>query len=353
MGRWWDDLIKPVTMAELIEGGYLSKFRVFAPTHPDLTGVKTKAGDYVESQLSAAMNRPELTADIVTTWLARAENRPTLCFAVDRKHAAALHDRFTEAGVASAYVDAFTPREERDRIGRALATGEIKIAVNIGTLTTGIDWDIRCISLCRPTKSESLFVQIIGRGLRTADGKDHCLILDHSDTHLRLGMVTDIDHDELDDGRPRKKSEAKEREDDLPLPKECTCCGCLIPAQVKHCQNCGAELKLPTVQEADGELSELVPTGPRKFRRKAGEPVGEAIRRMGEEAVYAQLRGICEEYGRKQGWVFFKFIDLFGHKPPFRFQSLPPVEPSSLIRSWERSQRIAWSHRKDRSEVAA
>jgi DNA repair protein RadD len=45
-----------------------------------------------------------------------------------------------------------------------------------------------------------LFVQIIGRGLRTADGKDDCLILDHTDTHLRLGFVTDIIHHTLDGG---------------------------------------------------------------------------------------------------------------------------------------------------------
>ncbi len=54
--------------------------------------------------------------------------------------------------------------------------------------------------LARPTKSEILYTQIIGRGLRTADGKDHCLILDHSDTTLRLGFVTDIHHTTLDDG---------------------------------------------------------------------------------------------------------------------------------------------------------
>ena len=59
---------------------------------------------------------------------------------------------------------------------------------------------MRCIILARPTKSEMLFVQMIGRGLRTADGKADCLILDHSDNHLRLGFVTDIHHDKLDDG---------------------------------------------------------------------------------------------------------------------------------------------------------
>lgn len=62
---------------------------------------------------------------------------------------------------------------------------------SVGCLTTGVDLDVRCIVLARPTKSEMLFVQIIGRGLRRAPGKVDCLILDHSDTHSRLGFVTD------------------------------------------------------------------------------------------------------------------------------------------------------------------
>lgn len=175
LGLLFDGLIKSSSLAEMIEGGYLSPFRVFAPSHPDLTGVKTVAGDYHEGQLSERMSKATLVANVVSTWMAKASDRPTLCFAVDRAHARALHEEFTRAGVPAAYVDAETSREERAEIGAALARGEIKVAVNIGTLTTGVDWDVRCISLCRPTKSESLFVQIIGRGLRTADGKSDCL----------------------------------------------------------------------------------------------------------------------------------------------------------------------------------
>jgi DNA repair protein RadD len=70
-------------------------------------------------------------------------------------------------------------------------------------------------------------VQIIGRALRKAPGKDHALILDHSDTTQRLGFVTDIHHDSLDDGsKDAKKLEAAESKK-TPLPKECKKCGCL------------------------------------------------------------------------------------------------------------------------------
>ena len=62
--------------------------------------------------------------------------------------------------------------DERKRIAERLALGQVKVICNVATMTTGIDLDVRCIILARPTKSEILFVQIVGRGLRTAPGKE-------------------------------------------------------------------------------------------------------------------------------------------------------------------------------------
>ena len=118
-----------------------------------------------------------------------------MLFAVDCAHAQALQERFNEAGIACGYQDAHTSSADRAAIKRAFHNGDLKVVANIGTLTTGVDWDVRCLQLARPTKSEMLFVQIIGRCLRTADGKDNALILDHTDTTARLGMVTEIHHE--------------------------------------------------------------------------------------------------------------------------------------------------------------
>ena len=136
LGIRYDQLIKSIPLADLIQGGYLSPFRVFAPSKPDLDGVRTVAGDYHEGDLAERVNKAELVADIVATWRARAEGRPTLCFATGRAHAKAIHDRFAEAGVPAAYVDANTPREGREQIGKRLAAGDVRVVCNIGTLTT-------------------------------------------------------------------------------------------------------------------------------------------------------------------------------------------------------------------------
>ena len=192
LGKYFDSLLVAATTQELIDKGLLSKFRVFATGHPDLTGVSTVAGDYHEGELSAAMMRGSLVADIVKTWKARWGKDKTFIFGVDCAHAQALQARFNEAGVKCAYQDATDHQSSRAEIKRQFHAGEIQAVANVGTLTIGVDWDVRCLVLARPTQSEMLYVQIIGRALRNAPPgtppKDYAMILDHSDTTERLGL---------------------------------------------------------------------------------------------------------------------------------------------------------------------
>lgn len=335
LGKRFDRLIIGATTRELIDAGYLSDFRVFAPSHPDLTGVRTVRGDYDSDGLSEAMSAGTLTADIVTTWLERAEGRPTLVFAVDRAHAAKLEAEFRARGVATGYVDGFTDKPDRERVRRQFESGEIKVVCNVGVLTTGVDWDVRCIVLARPTKSEMLFVQIVGRGLRTAPGKDDCLILDHSDTTLRLGFVTDIHHEDLDDGERR---DAAVRKAEPPKPKDCPSCHRVRPPGVAVCPSCGFKPapKASTVETAEGELIEL--DGRRKkLNRDATWP---------EKAAWiAQVRAAALLKGKGAGWVSQQYKTKFGVWPNDpRVSAVPAaggVGPE--VAGWLKSRAIAYA----------
>lgn len=335
LGRDYDDLIIAATTQDLIDAEFLSPFRVFAPTRPDLSGVRTVAGDFHEGDLSDAMQAGTITADVVSTWLQIGENRPTLCFAVDRAHAAALKGQFEAAGVATGYIDAYTPPEERDAIRLAFASGQIQVVCNVGVLTTGVDWDVRCIILARPTKSEILYTQIIGRGLRTADGKADCLILDHSDTTLRLGFVTDIQHTRLDDGegKGKRKVEAKK-----PEPKECGQCHFVRPAKVHACPSCGfAPARQDAVEVVEGDLVEMSAARLARENRMAGWP--EKVDFIRQLRAYAQL------HGHKSGWVAHKYKAKFGVWPndPRVNHAAPADHVSPAITSWIRSQNIRWA----------
>jgi DNA repair protein RadD len=336
LGKLYDDLLIPTTTAELIEKDFLSPFKVYAPSHPDLRGVKTVAGDYHEGQLSEVMSEAKLTADIVKTWLEKGEDRPTLAFCVDRAHAKKLTEQFEAAGVSCGYVDAFTTRLERKEIADKFRSRLYQVVCSVGTLTTGIDWDVRCIILARPTKSEILYVQIIGRGLRTALGKTECLILDHSDSTLRLGFVTDIHHESLDDGSARQ-SGAGQKEKEEPKPKECPACHVLKAPKVHACPNCGfAPAKQPTVETRDGELVEL---------RRCKVDIGT------KQEVYSGLLWIASTRGYKDGWVANQYRQAFGVWPA-RLVDRPMV-PSNQLQSWVTSQQIRYWKGKGSSYAAA
>src|SRR5262245_13227438 len=323
LGAYYERLIIAATTQDLIDQGYLSNFKVFAPAHPDLNNVRTLAGDYQEDDLAAVMNKQPLIANIVETWIKHGASRPTLCFCVDRAHAKHVQKMFLEAGVSAGYIDCETKAEERKQIRNKFASGEYQVVCNVGVLTTGVDWDVRCIILARPTKSEILFVQIIGRGLRPAPGKDHCLILDHSDTTSRLGFVTDIHHNELNDGRTRVATTKGVR-----LPKECPRCACLRPAGTNKCPNCWFEAKpVDKVFVADGELHELNQNEKPTFDKAD---------------VYAQFKGLALERGYKPGFAWYKYKEFFGEEPR-GLAHIEPRLPSKTIRNWVLSKHIAYA----------
>lgn len=330
MGRDWQELIIATTMRELIALGHLCDFRAFAPAHPDLSGVKTVAGDYEIKALGHAMDKGQLVADIVSTWLERGENRPTICFCVNRAHANHIQQQFAQHGVSAAYMDAHTEREDRNAIIARFEAGAVKVICNVGVLTTGFDSDVRCIILARPTKSEMLYVQMIGRGLRPAPGKDHCLILDHSDNTLRLGFVTDIHHDALDDGTPKKKSAAEKKE---PLPKECPRCACLRPPRTPVCPSCGFKAEIVSnVEAVAGDLYELT-------RDKKVKPRDWTMDQKG--LFYAELLLHAHLRGYKSGWAYHAYKHRLGVGPPNTLPSRPAKAIRPETQSWIRSYAIA------------
>jgi superfamily II DNA or RNA helicase len=322
MGKYWEALLIVATTADLMQRGYLSQYDAYGPAKPDLSGVKTLAGDYHEGQLSEIMQDKKITGDAVETWLKHADWQPTLVFCVDRAHANHVYKAYAAAGIESAYIDANTPIEEREEIGRKFNAKKINVVVNIGTLTTGVDWDVRCIQLLRPTKSEMLYIQIFGRGLRTADGKEKLIFLDHTGTVERLGYPEDIVYHELDDGKPKKASEAQDREKKQKLPRPCSACKFMIPAGVYACPKCGFKPeKQTTIEHESGELKPLNAKA-KKFSKED------------KQKFYSMLKGHAVFNSYKPGWVAHKYRERFGGWPKGMDEKaiLPDTETLAYIR---------------------
>jgi DNA repair protein RadD len=311
LGKYYDHLIVAATTADLIRDGYLSPSKAFAPSEPDLSNVRTIRGDFDEEGLAEAMDRPAITGDIVETWHKLGEGRPTFCFCVNRRHAQHVSERFVEAGVAAGYMDGETPREERKAIFDKLRSGEIPIICNVGVLTTGVDIPIvSCLIDAKPTRSRGLFVQTIGRGLRQAEGKKDCLILDHH----------------LDDGMERQNAGQRARERGEPLPKLCEDC-------------CGARMHARTEVEAiDGELVEL------GSRRSSAKTTVED-----RAAFFSELKGHATLRGYDDGWASHKYRERFGvwpNDPRIRCATASP--PSLKTKNWIVSRQIAFAKARER-----
>lgn len=326
LGLVWQDLVIPCTIGGLIEAGLLSQFRVFAPDVPDLSRVKVERGDYAEAQLSELMGEAQLVGNVVATWLTKGENRPTLAFGVDRAHAKQLHVEFERAGVASAYVDGNTDSVERGGIGRRFRSGEIRVICSVRTMTTGVDLPVSCICDCAPTRSASLHVQKIGRGLRVNPGTEDLLVLDHAGNSLRLGLVTDIHRETLDTTKPQEKAPAEAKAEKLPKP----CPKCAVLFTGKTCPGCGHERQpFSSVESADGELVEITGKKPKDVG------MGVKLQRL------AGLLWIAKERGYKPGWAARKYQEWHGVWPANGLHPVP-VPPTLEVSNYVKAAQIRW-----------
>jgi superfamily II DNA or RNA helicase len=348
MGSWFTCFYKASTIQQMIDLGNLSKFVVYAPNHPDLSNVRTVAGDYHEGELSLAMSEKKLVADVVQTWLKLADRRPTLCYCVDRAHAKKVQQQFEAAGVRCGYMDYTTKDAERAQIRRKFHNGDLEVVCNVETLTTGVDWDVRCISICRPTKSDMLFVQIVGRGLRQAPPgtppKDHCLILDHSDNHSRLGFVTDID--ESYTGLHVGKTPTHEnRTEGIRLPKECPKCSYLKMPKTACCPACGfVATVISKIEPEVGELRELKPK-PKKPLRD-----GDVMTQNDKALFFAELKGYAFQHNYKEGWASNKYRERIGTWPANDMKNVGMIAPRPSTAAWIKSRNIAWAKSKAREQ---
>ena len=341
MGSLWNKMIIVSTLGELIEQKYLSPFKYYAPAQPDLSGIKIVAGDYQKDQLADRMSNVELCADIVQTWMKRGEWRPTFCFAVNRKHAAEIQAQFELAGIPAGYVDAYTEVPEREKLIEKLSRGELKIICNVGTMTTGVDAPfVSCIILARPTKSEMLFIQIVGRGLRKAHGKDDCIILDHSNTGLDLGRPDEIFYSEFSTKESAKAAKL-ERQKKEKKPRCCPACQAVVEPKTKVCE-CGFEFK-PSSSDifvTDGDLSELGRNG----------KIAKASINVKQE-WWSSLLWLAEDKGKSRSYALALYKSRFGVWP--RGVEDKKSYPSQTVINYVKSRNIAWAKSRNYAKMHA
>lgn len=348
LGHVYDDMVVGPSIGWMIKHGYLVEPRTFAPTIPDLTGVRIKGNDYDPKELERAMDRRALVGDVVSHWFRLASDRPTIVFASGVKHSIHLRDEFLRQGVTAAHVDGDTSLEERKRIIGDLKEGKVQVVCNYAVFTEGFDEPrLSACILARATKNLGLYLQMAGRILRPAPDKKDSFIIDHSGNVYEHGFVQDERVWVLEEGKALKKTnEERQRDFDEANPITCVECATVYTKQL-ICPNCGhvPEKRGRYVDSRSGDLMEVRYEKRRTAQSRKFSPEQ-------REAWFQSFLAVAEAKGYKNGWAAHKYKKKFKEWPEAWFDETPLPEAIPEVISWVRSQNIRYAKAKERAELA-
>lgn len=319
MGRFFDSIVAPVTVQELIDGGYLVPGEYYGPSAPDLSGIKTVAGDYEKKGLEKVMNQPQIVGDVVQNWLRIAGGMKTMVFAVKVNHSKAIVREFQNCGITAEHLDAHSDDYKREETLKRFRSGETQVLSNVGLYVEGTDIkEIACIVLARPTKSLGLHMQMVGRGARPYPGKDKFIVIDHGGNINRLGFYEDEIAWSLNGKEPGatvKKPRVKERRI-----LNCDNCSCAFTGP--RCPQCGTQIK-DYGKKIDALDAELVKLSKKKEKFTKEQKI----------KWFAMLEYHRRIKGYQPGWAKWKYRERIGCWP-VGLGDVGPIEPDAEVKNW-------------------
>jgi DNA repair protein RadD len=362
LGAAFDCLIMGPSIRTLTAAGVLVPARVFNTpivTDKELRAIPKDAdSDFKPGALGELLSRPKLIGDVVHNWLRIANRKRTLCFAVNKAHGAALLDSFRRQGVAAEMLTDADDEEIREEVLGRLEAGNTSVVINCFLLAYGVDVPaVECIILARPTRSLVMYLQMVGRGLRSAPGKTHCILIDHGHVVETLGLPQTEHAWTLDESRNVNVEALSAHSRKATTEKTRTCAECtalwLTSEHGNSCPECGwvapQRTKAITVQDAD--LEELADAPP------PASPLDERVMRFYREACGWRARRKPELWAEKpksvRWWAWCETRAKFGiadsvRKPSWYWEALPQL-PSAEASGWLQHRLIKWARSKARA----
>lgn len=301
LGDIYDTLVEGKSIGSLIDDGYLSPYKYYAPSVIDMTGVSVKRGDYDKKELEEKLMKSAIYGDVVQSYRQYADGKQTVVYCASRNHSKEVAQAFTDAGYSAVHFDGDTPQKERENIIQRFRDGDITIVCNVDLISVGFDMPaIECAILLRPTQSTALYIQQASRALRKQEGKT-AIILDHVGNYTRHGLPDDEHTWTLDE---RFNGETKHDEDGMLLVRQCENCFAVYETKLGKCPQCGAAVE-PTQEELEIkkeiELKEIKRQEEQERKERVSAYKDETeCRNLEELATYAKLKGY------KPGWTYFQ-----------------------------------------------
>lgn len=245
------------SMKELIKSGHLSDYKYYAPGNVDLDGVHIKAGEYVQSEILARVDKRTITGNAVDHYRKRADHKPAIASCVNIIHSEHVAEEFRTAGYKAIAIHSGLTDIDIHKAINGLRTGIVEVLCQCELLGEGIDIPGATVLIgLRPTNSLVVFLQHIGRVLRKAKGKDRAIVLDHVGNWER--------HDLPDDEREWSLTGKIKKKDDPLKHKRCPDCIQIVPKSTRVCPFCGHQWtetaeagKRALPEQKEGELVDV------------------------------------------------------------------------------------------------
>lgn len=306
LGDVFEEIIPVELMENLFRAGYIVMPRIFTVPNdqlPDVTGVKTRGGDYAQEELGQRVMARKVMGSIPGHWHKRAAGLRTMLFAVHKEHSRALVDLLVGEGIRARHVDGQSTKTDRDKALEDLKRGEIDILCQVGLWIEGLDMpELKCAIMARPTQSLIVHYQTCGRIERPWEGVTPVL-LDHAG-NCRLPENGGLGLPTMDRPWrlfPEEKETGGTGRTAADLVRNCPC-GEVLHLSVTICPSCGQEFKSREVGHVEGELVEVTPAAKTSDAEKF--------------TLYNRLWQIAYRDGYDEAWVLRRFAERFNDGPP-------------------------------------
>ena len=284
-GSGLGDIFKTMVLGpqvkELQALGFLSGVKYFGPQTVDPSQLAKRGGEYTINGAAELMmptgDIGKVTGEAIEEYRKNADGQRAVVFCVNIIHAQRVADQFCEAGYRWASIDSKMTKEARKQIVADFRSGALQGVSSCDIISEGFDLPEASVAiLLRPTKSLGLFMQQVGRVLRTAAGKTHATVIDHV---CNIGKSVEgefeITHGFIEQERIWSLSgEVKAKNSTIPC-KRCPECYALNPISVQFCTECGHEFIA---------------------KKEPPKPSGGIIAEFDREAIMAQIETRLEDW---------------------------------------------------------
>ena len=254
LGEIFDDLIVGSTIPELVDKGYLAEHEVYAPPNKlNLDKIRTIRGDYSKKEVEDELDKVVIVGDAVENYRRLGQNKPAIAFCISVKHGQYVTNKFKQAGYTSELITGSMKSDDRKTLIDNFKDGKVQILVSIDVVSEGFDVEGCYVAiLLRPTQSEALYIQQVGRVLRPEPNKV-AIVLDHVGNTKRHGFVDEIREYDL-----HQKAKTKRKGELAATVETCEVCFAVYRPQ-PICPVCGhkKEVRKREITYEDGELVKM------------------------------------------------------------------------------------------------